>query len=61
MQIESPYLNVPEAAAYLRRTVSAIYNLVKRNRLKPMPGSGRLYFTRERLDAFMNGKITRAK
>jgi excisionase family DNA binding protein len=50
--IESPYLTAAEAAAYLRRpSVQAIYSLVKRGRLKPMPGSGRLLFTREALDA----------
>jgi Helix-turn-helix domain len=56
--IESPYLTAAEAAAYLRRpSVQAIYALVKRGRLKPMPGSGRLLFTREALDA----SLTRRK
>jgi excisionase family DNA binding protein len=50
--IESPYLTAVEAAQYLRRpSVQAIYALVKRGRLRPMPGSGRLLFTREALDA----------
>jgi hypothetical protein len=31
--------------------VAWVYSLVKRGRLKPMPGSGRLLFTREALDA----------
>jgi excisionase family DNA binding protein len=48
--IVSPYLTTPEAAAYLRTTVQGIYALVKRGRLKPMPGSGKLLFTREALD-----------
>jgi excisionase family DNA binding protein len=47
----SPYLITPEAATYLRTTVQGIYALVKRGRLKPMPGSGRLLFTRQALDA----------
>lgn len=56
-QVESPYMNVLEAAAYIRRTVQAIYSLVKRGRLKPMPGSpGRLLFTRDGLDQFLARK-----
>lgn len=56
-QVESPYLTAIEAAAYLRRTIQALYSLVKRGRLKPMPGSpGRLLFTREGLDQFLAGK-----
>jgi len=52
--IESPYLTAAEAAVYLRRpSVQAIYSLVKRGRLKPMPGSGRLLFTRDALDVAM--------
>jgi hypothetical protein len=55
--IESPYLTAAEAAVYLRRpSVQAIYSLVKRGRLKPMAGSGRLLFTRESLDAAMAGR-----
>jgi excisionase family DNA binding protein len=46
----SPYLTCPEAAAYLRTTPQGIYSLVKRGRLHPMPGSGKLLFTREALD-----------
>jgi hypothetical protein len=55
--IESPYMTATEAAIYLRRytkdgqpSVQAIYSLVKRGRLKPCPGSGKLLFTREALD-----------
>ena len=47
----SPYLTCSEAAAYLRTTTQGIYSLVKRSRLHPMPGSGKLLFTREDLDA----------
>lgn len=49
-QIASPYLLAKEAAEYLRTTINGIYAMVKRGRLKPMPGSGRLIFTREALD-----------
>jgi excisionase family DNA binding protein len=45
-----PYLTCEEAAVYLRTTKPGIYSLVKRGRLKPMPGSGKLLFTREALD-----------
>jgi excisionase family DNA binding protein len=50
-QLISPYLTAAEAALYLRTTIQGIYSLVKRGRLKPMPGSGKLLFTREALDA----------
>ena len=49
--IESPYYTAAEAALYLRTTIQGIYSLVKRGRLRPMPGSGRLLFTRQALDA----------
>ena len=49
-EVESPYMTASEAAAYLRTTVQGIYARVKRNQLKPMPGSGRLLFTRDALD-----------
>ena len=55
--IYTPYLTVPEAAAYLRTTVQGIYSLVKRRKLKPMPGRpGRLLFTREILDSYLNSR-----
>jgi excisionase family DNA binding protein len=53
----SPYLTAEEAAAYLRTTVQGIYSLVKRQKLRPMPGRpGRLLFTRETLDKYLSGK-----
>ncbi|MBY0461213.1 MAG: helix-turn-helix domain-containing protein, partial [Gemmataceae bacterium] len=55
----SPYLNSAEAAAYLRTTVQGIYSLVKRGRVAPMPGSGKLLFTRESLDRYLTGKFRR--
>lgn len=57
--VVSPYLTATEAAAYLRTTVQGIYALVKRGRLKPMPGFGRLRFTREELDASLQRKRRR--
>jgi excisionase family DNA binding protein len=52
--VVSPYLTVTEASSYLRRSVGAVYSLVKRGRLTPMPGSpGRLLFTRPQLDKFL--------
>jgi hypothetical protein len=42
---------------YLRTTIQGIYSLVKRGRLKPMPGRpGRLLFTREALDRYLNSR-----
>jgi excisionase family DNA binding protein len=56
----SPYFTAVEAAAYLRTTVQGIYALVKRGRLRPMPGRpGRLLFTREALDGYLNGRYRR--
>jgi excisionase family DNA binding protein len=51
VSVISPYFTAAEAAAYLRTTVQGIYALVKRGRVRPMPGSGKLLFTREALDA----------
>jgi excisionase family DNA binding protein len=57
--IESPYYIAAEAAAYLRTTIQGIYALVKRGRLKPMPGSRRLLFTRESLDDYLKKRPSR--
>jgi hypothetical protein len=58
--VDSPYLTALEAAQYLRRSsVQSIYALVKRGRLMPMPGFGRLLFTREALDACLQRKRKR--
>jgi hypothetical protein len=56
----SPYLLAAEAAVYLRTTVQGIYSLVKRRKLQPMPGRpGRLLFTRESLDRYVNSRFRR--
>lgn len=49
----SPYLTAKEAALYLRTTIQGIYSLVKRERIRPMPGSGKLLFTRDALDRYL--------
>jgi hypothetical protein len=54
--ITSPYLNAAEAAAYLRINVNALYSLVERRKLKPLPGHRRYRFTVEILDAYLRGK-----
>lgn len=58
--IGSPYLTAIEAAAYLRTTVQGIYALVKRGRLRPMPGFGRLLLTKAELDACLQRKRRRS-
>jgi excisionase family DNA binding protein len=59
-QFASPYLLADEAAAYLRTTVQGIYSLVKRRKLRPMSGRpGRLLFTREALDKYLNSRFRR--
>ena len=56
--IDSPYMTAGEAAAYIRTTIQGIYALVKRGRVKPMPGRpGRLLFTREALDRYLQGRF----
>jgi hypothetical protein len=51
----SPYLTAVEAVLCLRATVQGIYSLVKRGRLKPMPGRpGRLPLTREAWDRYLS-------
>jgi excisionase family DNA binding protein len=56
----SPYLTCAEAALYLRTTVQGVYSLVKRGRLRPMPGRpGRLLFTRDVMDRYLTGKFRR--
>jgi hypothetical protein len=53
-------LAASEAAAYLRSTVQGAYSLVKRGRLKPMPGRpGRLLFTCETLDNYLSARYRR--
>jgi excisionase family DNA binding protein len=59
--VARPYLTCDEAAAYLRTTRQGIYSRVKRGRLNPLPGSGRLLFTREELDAHLRRKPKPAK
>jgi excisionase family DNA binding protein len=57
--VESPYFTAVEAAVYLRTTVQGVYSLVKRRKLKPMPGRpGRLLFTRDALDSYLNSRFT---
>ena len=58
--IASPYYTAGEAADYLRTTVQGIYSLVKRGKLKPLPGRpGRLLFTRGGLDNYLNSRFRR--
>ena len=45
-----------EAAAYLKTTTKQVYHLVARRKLKKLAGSTRLRFTRELLDAYLEGK-----
>jgi hypothetical protein len=53
----SPYMTAAEAGAYLRTTIQGIYSLVKRRKLRPMPGRpGRLLFTRDGLDRYLSGQ-----
>ena len=55
-RVATPYLNVVQAAAYLRKTPKAIYGLIERGRLRKMPGSHVCLFTRDMLDEFLRGE-----
>jgi excisionase family DNA binding protein len=58
--VVSPYFTAAEAAEYLRTTKQGIYALVKRGRLRKMPGRpGRLLFTQEALDRYLSGRFRR--
>ncbi len=53
--VESPYLTSEQAAAYLRTTIKGVYSLLERGKLKKLPGSRTVLFTREMLDAYVQG------
>jgi hypothetical protein len=59
--IESPYLNIEQAAIYLKKTPKAIYGLLERSRLKKMPGSHVCYFTKYMLDDFLRGETANGR
>jgi hypothetical protein len=50
-KIDTPYMNVEEAAAYCRLSVQTLYNA--RRELESVEGTRRLLFTREMLDAWL--------
>jgi excisionase family DNA binding protein len=54
--IESPYLTTEDAAKYLRTTIKGIYSLLERGKLRKLPGSRTVLFTREMLDAYVRGE-----
>jgi excisionase family DNA binding protein len=52
----SPYLDAEQAATYLGTTLSSLYGLVERRRLRPLRGPRRRYrFTTEMLDEYLRG------
>jgi len=53
--IESPYMTADQAAEYLRTTVKGIYSLLERRKIKKLPGSRTILFTRDLLDAYVQG------
>jgi excisionase family DNA binding protein len=54
--VSSPFLTAEEAARYLRITRKALYGLVERRKLRPLPGSRRYRFTTDQLDAYLRGE-----
>ncbi len=59
--IKSPYLTAEEAAAYLRVTLHALYGIVERGKLRPMPGHRRYRFTTTMLDNYLRGEEPNGK
>jgi hypothetical protein len=53
--IESPYLTAEQAASYLHTTIKGIYSLLERRKLHKLPGSRIVLFTRDLLDAYVQG------
>src|SRR5205085_784021 len=51
---DSPYFTVEDAAAYCRLAVGTIYN--RRREIRRMPGTGKLLFRREDLDAWLQAR-----
>ena len=53
----SPYMTAEEVAAYLRLpTLAALYSLVQRGRLNPLPGHRRYRFTEKELKRYLEGR-----
>jgi excisionase family DNA binding protein len=60
-QLQSPYLNAQEAAAYLRVSLKSLYAQVERGNLKPGRGPRRrILFKKEVLDRFVQRRSLRA-
>ena len=55
----SPYLTAQQAADYLQLTVKALYGLVERRKLRPLPGHRRYRFLPQQLDAYLRGEPPR--
>ena len=55
----SPYLTAQQAADYLQITVKALYGLVERRKLRPLPGHRRYRFLPQQLDAYLRGEPPR--
>ncbi len=53
---ESPYLDVTEAAAFLRGSKQRVYDLVHQGALTPCRDGKRLLFRRDHLAAYVEGK-----
>lgn len=49
----SPYFLADEAAAYLRLSLDALYSLVQRGKLTPLPGHRHYRFTEKELTRFL--------
>lgn len=51
----TPWLSVPEAAAYLRASKQRVYDLIHAGALEPARDGRRVLLRREQLDAYLEG------
>ena len=54
------FLNTREAAVFLKTTPAGIYSLIKRGKIRPMPGRpGRLLFSSQALEQYLRDRYRR--
>lgn len=53
---QSPYLEFAEATDYSKQSRSSLYRAIKAGRLKPYKVGGRVLFTRQMLDDFIQSQ-----
>ncbi len=59
--VDSPFLDIEEAASYCRMSKGTLYNAVYHGKLAKQPGTRKVLFRREDLDAFLTTKPKRRR